>query len=136
MEIRLSSYKKNFGLENILSADGSTYWSSDGNLPHVIELIFDEIEYVHHIQLFLSFLNDDSYTPEKIDIICGLSRDRMVKVKTEIFQEPEGCMPIYIKEKVRFIYLVIRSNHQEGRDTHIRQIRVMKSENLQFYTTI
>ena len=66
MEIILSSSKRGYGLKELLSSNVNDYWSTEGNLPHVITIRLNKYMFIYSIELFLSYLKDDSYTPEVI----------------------------------------------------------------------
>lgn len=129
MNIRLSSFKRDHGLKELLSPDVSEFWSTDGNLPHFVKLSFKKRTYVDHIQFVLSYFKDDSYTPEKIDVFAGDTTDTIERVFSLSLFEPEGAVLLMVKNYVFYIYAVISANHQEGRDSHIRYLKVVGKNN-------
>jgi anaphase-promoting complex subunit 10 len=136
MEIRLSSFKRGHSLKELLSKDMSEYWATDDILPHAIQISFDRLQYVHSIQLFLSFAQDDSYTPERIEIRTGLTREAIRPVSSVTLVEPEGLFTLNIARKCFYIQLIINSNHQEGKDSHIRHMKVMESPTKEIFYNI
>ncbi|EPR79394.1 Anaphase-promoting complex subunit 10 [Spraguea lophii 42_110] len=124
MEIRLSSFKKNYGLEQLLSKDESTYWYTDGSLPHYIEISFRKRTYVEYVQILFSFSKDDSYTPDYFEVLVGDTKDTLQKYKSITMVEPEGYTLVNINLHCVYIYINILRNCQEGRDSHVRHLIV------------
>ncbi len=121
MEIILSSSKKGYGLAELLSNSTNSFWSTDDVLPHAITISFHKKTYVHSINLLLSYSGDESYTPETISIHF------MNKKVTQSFREPEGEKAILVGSIVFDIHILITSNHSDGKDSHIRGLKVMSS---------
>ncbi|AFN83032.1 anaphase-promoting complex subunit 10 [Encephalitozoon romaleae SJ-2008] len=136
MEIRLSSFKREHSLKELLSKDMSEYWATDDVLPHSIQISFDKVKYVQSVQLFLSFTQDDSYTPEKIAIRSGLARECIKEISSVELVEPEGLLTLNVGRKCLYIQIVINSNHQEGKDSHIRHLKVLESPTKEIYYKI
>ena len=76
MHIFLSSNKRGYGIRELLSTNINEYWSSESLLPHKIQIKFNSIEYVYSINLYLSFIKDESYTPEKISVFYNNKKKR------------------------------------------------------------
>lgn len=133
MEIRLSSSKREHSLRELLSKDMSEYWATDDVLPHGIQISFARARYVQSVQLFLSFTQDDSYTPEKIDIRAGLTREDVRTVGSVELVEPEGLLTLNIARRCLYVQVVINSNHQEGKDSHVRHLKVLESPTKEIY---
>lgn len=130
MNIRLSSEKPGHRLTELLDyMNMETYWSSDDILPHFIQIEFDYLEYIQQIEIYISFHKDDSYTPEIIDFYYGVSMDSLVKVTPRPYIEPMGCTKIRIDDHLQYIFIEIRRNHSDGKDSHIRGLRLVKYNN-------
>jgi len=123
MEIMLSSFKKGYGHEELLSTNSNEYWNTDDVLPHFIRLSFDRSTYVYSIELYLSYNSDESYTPNKIRLYS-----EGWEVKKE-FNEPEGKQELMVNKEVFEVYVIVESNHAEGKDSRIRNIRVKNGPN-------
>ncbi|KAL6120962.1 hypothetical protein NUSPORA_02210 [Nucleospora cyclopteri] len=121
MEIYLSSTKRGYGLKELLSQNLAEYWSSDSVLPHTITITFERLEYVYSVDLYLSYVEDESYTPEKICVFFNNKKEEYALC------EPEGFTKLLVKAKTDKITVVIISNHTDGKDSHVRFINVMKS---------
>ncbi|KAM0678377.1 hypothetical protein BDAP_001091 [Binucleata daphniae] len=135
MNVRLSSYKHDFGINELLSIDMTKYWHTDDNLPHFIEITFKRKTYVEEVQIFLSFTEDDSYTPELLEIWSGLTRETVKQLQTINAIEPEGMVVLPVGHECFYIYVLIRANHQEGRDSHIRHVKVINQNRKEIYHT-
>ncbi|KAM0679707.1 Anaphase-promoting complex subunit 10 [Glugoides intestinalis] len=121
MEIILSSSKKGYGLAELLSSSTRKFWSTDDVLPHAITISFQKKTYVHSINLLLSYADDDSYTPETVSVHF------MNKTVTQSFREPEGEKAIPVCSIVFDMHVLITSNHSDGKDSHVRGLKIMSS---------
>ena len=95
---------------------------------------------IHEIVIYTDFKLDESYTPSKISIRVGSTFHDLQEIHVEELNEPAGWVTILppsecspeateggeLKEPLRthFIQVAILANHQNGRDTHIRQINI------------
>lgn len=126
MKIILSSTKPGHRLSDLFSSDPDSYWHSNDSLPHFIHIKFPILTYISEISIDLSYEQDDSYTPEKICIF----------VDTKLYQshklfEPEGTIRFDIQKKLFEVDLVIRTNHQEGRDSHVRGLKIFGKDHFE-----
>ncbi|KAH9412257.1 anaphase-promoting complex subunit 10 [Ordospora pajunii] len=133
MEIRLSSFKREHSLKELMSKDMSEYWATDDVLPHAIQISFRKVRYVQAVQLFLSFSQDDSYTPERVEIRAGMTRESIHTIGSVVLIEPEGLVTLCVARRCLYIQVVIQSNHQEGKDSHVRHIKVLESLTKEIY---
>jgi anaphase-promoting complex subunit 10 len=110
------------------------YWQSDGGQPHRITLEFQKKTEICFVLFYLDFRMDESYTPSKIVIHHGSSILDLGNPIIENFHEPSGWVRVDLRKKVNdqlkpirtfVIQISILQNHQNGRDTHIRGIRVI-----------
>jgi anaphase-promoting complex subunit 10 len=80
---------------------------------------------------------DESYTPKKIAISCGTTIQDLYDVKSVELNEPVGWVTIQLESlemqgqlevsemlRTHLLQVKVLSMHQNGRDTHIRQIKV------------
>ncbi|XP_055596630.1 anaphase-promoting complex subunit 10 [Uranotaenia lowii] len=124
----LSSCKPGFGVEQLRDNSMETYWQSDGQLPHLVNIQFPRKTTVSQIFIYSDYKLDESYTPSRISIRCGTHFNDLQEVEVVDLCEPSGW--ICIKEvrdipmRTFMIQIAVISNHQNGRDTHLRQIRV------------
>lgn len=129
MDIKLSSFKRDHGLKELLSDDKDEFWHTDDNLPHYVEITFSKLVHVSSVQLTLVHSLDDSYTPANLEVRCGVVRENIQPVLSTTLVEPEGIIPLCVNKKCFFLQIVILSNHQEGRDTHVRNLKIFDDEN-------
>lgn len=149
---QLSSAKPGNGVEQILDPSPDTYWQSDGQVqPHWIQVHFSRRVAISHVCLYLDFAVDESYTPKKVSVEAGMThQDLWEAIPVVELSEPVGwCIfPLEAppdpldnlgededyqggdnKDKrnivrAHLIRISISSMHQNGRDTHIRKLRL------------
>lgn len=121
---------KGFGVEQLRDNSMDTYWQSDGQLPHLINIQFPRKTTVSQIYIFSDFKLDESYTPAKISIRIGTHFNDLNEIEVIDLSEPTGWTAIPIKNirdkpiRTFMLQIAVISNHQNGRDTHMRQIKV------------
>merc|ERR1711959_59317 len=101
--------------------------------------------------LYTSYKIDESYTPSCISVRIGTAQHDLQEIQVVDLKEPDGWITIHLARprgeaqcpsspscvprdlevggaqnfvRAHFIQLAVLSNHQNGRDTHIRQIQV------------
>jgi anaphase-promoting complex subunit 10 len=98
---------------------------------------------IHEILIYTDFKHDESYTPSKISIRAGTTFHDLQEIHVEELNEPSGWVKILPPReaatdeaagstsstnsdvlRTHFIQVAILANHQNGRDTHIRQIKI------------
>ena len=94
---------------------------------------------IHEIVIYTDFKLDESYTPSKISIRVGSTFHDLQEIHVEELNEPSGWVTILPPSettpeggedgeakvlRTHFIQVAILANHQNGRDTHIRQIKI------------
>ncbi|KAF6019320.1 hypothetical protein EB796_022371 [Bugula neritina] len=121
---------KSFGIENLLDSNTSSFWQSDDATPHYINIQFKRKMYISDVCIYMDFKNDESYTPNKMSIRAGSHFHDLLEVELVELAEPNGWLYIPLRDrhdkmvKTFMLQIVIISNHQNGKDTHLRQIRV------------
>mmetsp|Transcript_22502 Transcript_22502/g.42917 ORF Transcript_22502/g.42917 Transcript_22502/m.42917 type:complete len:180 (+) Transcript_22502:216-755(+) len=128
----VTSAKPGNGVEMLRDDNLETYWQSDGAQPHLVNIQFQKKVKLKELELYADFKQDESYTPNKISIRAGNSFQDLREIKVVEFEEPVGWVPISLTEensakdyiRAYFVQLAVLSNHQNGRDTHIRQIKI------------
>ena len=109
-----------------------TYWQSDGAQPHTIILEFQRLVTLSGIALFVDYKLDESYTPQRISVRTGTRETNVKEIRQVELKEPQGWVLIPLTHpdtqlpyiKAFRMEVVILANHQNGRDTHVRQLRV------------
>lgn len=127
-----SSFKPGFGTKEMREDSPLSYWQSDGQQPHFITVHFSKKVSIERICMYLNYEEDESYTPSKILILSGSGDHDLVEVASREFVEPVGWQHVLFKGvrydnllKCRLIKICFLSNHQNGKDTHVRCIKVM-----------
>ena len=101
-------------------------------MPHLVNIQFHKKTAVQEIALYTDFRLDESYTPSKISIRAGTCLADLQEIQMVELEEPAGWVTMSLTPSKRqdthfrtfFLQLGILANHQNGRDTHIRQIKV------------
>ncbi|KAH8297221.1 hypothetical protein KR044_007536 [Drosophila immigrans] len=126
----LSSCKPGFGVERLRDNIMETYWQSDGQLPHLVNIQFHKRTNISQIYIYTDYKLDESYTPSRISIRSGTNFNDLQELQVIDLTEPNGWVQIPIKDgnvkslRTFMLQIAVISNHQNGRDTHMRQIRV------------
>uniref|UniRef100_A0A0G4FIS2 Anaphase-promoting complex subunit 10 n=1 Tax=Chromera velia CCMP2878 TaxID=1169474 RepID=A0A0G4FIS2_9ALVE len=143
----LSSAKPGNGVEQLRDGNTGTFWQSDGPQPHLVDIQFPHLTDVSKIDINVSHNIDESYTPQTLSVRAGTCADNLQPLgKTIELKKPEGWTTIPVRpprtdpRKAQseaeveggqaefvscfFLQLAILNNHQNGRDTHLRQVKV------------
>ncbi|EDW85875.1 uncharacterized protein Dwil_GK23298 [Drosophila willistoni] len=126
----LSSCKPGFGVERLRDNIMDTYWQSDGQLPHLVNIQFHKRTNISQIYIYTDYKLDESYTPSRISIRSGTNFNDLQELQVIDLSEPTGWVQIPIKDgnvksiRTFMLQIAVISNHQNGRDTHMRQIRI------------
>jgi len=145
----LSTAKPGNGVEQIRDDDMDTYWQSDGAQPHLINVQFHKKMTILEVSLYLDYSLDESYTPKKISIKAGTTFHDLVEIQTVNLKEPQGWVKVPVRNpyadrpsgvdtvgdatagdpvggvlRAFFLQISIIAMHQNGRDTHVRQVKV------------
>ncbi|KAI5671229.1 hypothetical protein M9H77_11593 [Catharanthus roseus] len=98
----VSSCKPGNGVLALRDDNLDIYWQSDGAQPHLVNIQFQK-----KVKLQL----DESYTPSKISVRAG-----------DGFHNVEVSWETFVNTFM--LQIAILQNHLNGRDTHVRQIKV------------
>ncbi|XP_065201550.1 anaphase-promoting complex subunit 10 [Planococcus citri] len=126
----LSSCKPGFGVDQLRDNCLDTYWQSDGQLPHLVNIQFRRKTTIKEIYIYTDYKLDESYTPNRISIRAGTNFNDLQEIEVIDLHEPVGWVKIALKDmhdrpiRTFMIQVAVISNHQNGRDTHMRQIKV------------
>jgi anaphase-promoting complex subunit 10 len=149
----LSSAKPGNGVEQLLDHNNDTFWQSDGAQPHTITIQFFKKTKICDLWLLFNYRADESYTPQQVSIRIGNGYYDLQEIQVVDLREPDGYIRIplalpplegeralqrqecasirdksfggafdYIRTFV--LQIAVIANHQNGRDTHIRGVRL------------
>uniref|UniRef100_A0A2C9JWQ3 Anaphase-promoting complex subunit 10 n=1 Tax=Biomphalaria glabrata TaxID=6526 RepID=A0A2C9JWQ3_BIOGL len=124
-----------FGVEQLREESNETYWQSDGPQPHTVSIQFRGKTTLHDVCIYADYKSDESYTPNRLSIRAGNHANDLVEIEQVELSEPTGWVCIPLKDvhdkpiRTFMIQIAVLSNHQNGRDTHIRRIKVRSPVN-------
>lgn len=72
-----------------------TYWQSDGQLPHLVNIQFQRKTMVSHIYIYTDYKLDESYTPSRISIRAGTHFNDLQEIEVIELIEPSGMTYFY-----------------------------------------
>ncbi|KAI2467830.1 anaphase-promoting complex, subunit 10-domain-containing protein [Annulohypoxylon bovei var. microspora] len=130
----VSSYKPGCGVKELRDDDVNQFWQSDGPQPHRLNIHFIKRVEIRALRLYLDYELDESYTPTKIQITGGWSPNFTIPFTTMELNTPKGWIDVPIAGAgggpdgnslcCWFVRIIILENHQNGKDTHLRGIKV------------
>lgn len=144
----ISSAKPGNGVEQLRDNNLDTYWQSDGSFPHSISVSFLRKVSIRKLCFYMDYGLDESYTPKKIAISCGTSLHDLLDVASFELNEPVGWVTVNLIDpccaskdsqgnaiqsdfnndstclRTHLLQIKILSMHQNGRDTHVRQLKL------------
>ncbi|TGJ79458.1 hypothetical protein E0Z10_g9305 [Xylaria hypoxylon] len=130
----VSSYKPGCGVKELRDDDVNQYWQSDGPQPHRLNIHFIKRVEIRALRFYLDYELDESYTPTKIQITAGTGPNLTIPFTTMELNTPKGWIDVPIAGAgggpdgnslcCFFVRVIILENHQNGKDTHIRGIKV------------
>lgn len=71
----LSSCKPGFGVDQLRDDITETYWQSDGQLPHLVNIQFRRKTTIRDICIYTDYKLDESYTPSRYSTTGKLTND-------------------------------------------------------------
>ncbi|KAK9238823.1 anaphase-promoting complex, subunit 10-domain-containing protein [Lipomyces kononenkoae] len=132
---KLSTWKPGFGVHALLAESTDLYWQSDAPQPHHIDIHFAKRVEIAKIMLNLDYRRDESYTPSKIAVYAGSGYHDLHEVLSLGLEEPVGWIDISLAHagkdgflKAFLVRLSVLQNHQTGKDTHIRGIKILSPD--------
>lgn len=131
----LSSSKAGFGVEQLRDNCMDTYWQSDGPQPHLVNISFTRKTTIKFVCIYVDYTLDESYTPFKISIRAGNCYTDLQEIEQIEMDKPTGWVVICLKDandapvRACHIQIAILGNHQNGRDTHLRQVKIYSPVN-------
>ncbi|KAK5116405.1 hypothetical protein LTR62_007952 [Meristemomyces frigidus] len=154
----VSTAKPGNGVAALRSPDPAHFWQSDGPQPHLLSIHFFKLVSVVAIHVLLDFNSDESYTPTKIQFLAGMGVHDIQEFAEMSFEQPNGWHSVdfsnvgpieqddpgeenddpqvgidWSKRPVLRAFLVqvrILENHQNGKDTHLRGVRIFSRDEM------
>lgn len=131
-QISLSSFKPGLGVSQLLSSSHDLFWQSDGPQPHSLTFTFRKRTLITLLRLYIDVKQDESYSPKIIEIRAG-SNQEIAVLKKELI-DPLGWIDFPLTQdnplgiKTFNLSLVILLNHQNGKDTHVRGVKLYQAQ--------
>ncbi|ORY78673.1 anaphase-promoting complex Apc10DOC1 subunit [Protomyces lactucae-debilis] len=127
----VSSEKPGFEIDVVRDDNLDTYWQSDGPQPHYINVHFSKRVLVEYLSIYLRYEQDESYTPSRILLRSGTGYHDLQDVVVLDLDCPTGWKHVNLGEhgkdgllRTHLLQICVIANHQNGKDTHIRAIKV------------
>ncbi|GAN08222.1 anaphase-promoting complex subunit [Mucor ambiguus] len=130
----VSSFRPHWGPDKLRDNNALTYWQSDcpnPQLNHTIDLSFHQATLIRQVSIFIDYFQDESYTPKTIMVRGGTTYRDLQELDRVECEEFVGWVNIDIASKndgnpfrVFRLQIAILTTHLNGRDTHIRQVKV------------
>lgn len=129
---KASSFKPSNPIECAIDDEPTTFWQSDGLQPHKIDVHFSKRVDITQIALYFCLVTDESYTPELFKIYTGFSPSDASLYKSYVVKNVNGWVLITFNGnrpsddllRCRFLQIQILSNHENGKDSHLRGIKI------------
>ncbi|GAA5865986.1 hypothetical protein JCM3774_005549 [Rhodotorula dairenensis] len=140
----VSSAKPGYGVENIKDANPATLWQSEGSQPHLINIQFPKKQSIAEIWLYADIGIDDSYTPQKLSVRAGTYHGDLHEIRLVELPNPTGWQVVKLSSppetpdaageeeplRAHLIQVAVLANHMNGKDTHVRGIKVFAPRSL------
>jgi anaphase-promoting complex subunit 10 len=107
---------------------------SDGPQPHKLTVYFVKRVGIRDIRFYVDYNEDESYTPTRIVFKSGTSENNLIQFATMDLVTPVGWQQVPIQGAggghdgntlVSYVFqMQILENHQNGKDTHLRGIKI------------
>lgn len=79
-----------FGVDQLRDDRADTYWQSDGQLPHLVNIQFQKKTTISDIYIYTDYKLDESYTPSRISIRVGTHFNDLQEIEVIMLTEPSG----------------------------------------------
>ena len=131
----ISGARPGNGVDCVLDDSLETFWQSDGVAPHMLYAQFLRRTSVAEVCIYVDMKIDESYTPRKLAIRAGTTHHDLEEVRSLELDRPSGWVRVPVGNpngrgaqrylRTWYIQLVIFNMHQNGRDTHIRCLKIL-----------
>ncbi|KAM3067341.1 hypothetical protein ACMFMG_005299 [Clarireedia jacksonii] len=130
----VSSSKPGCGVPALRDDDTNLFWQSDGPQPHYLNIHFAKFAKIRAIRIFLDFEADESYTPTRIILLGGTGYHDLIPFSDLSFAQPKGWIDVSLDHvgggedgktlRAFLVQVKVVENHQNGKDTHIRGLKI------------
>jgi len=130
----VSSSKPGCGVSALRDDDTNLFWQSDGPQPHYLNIHFAKFAKIRAIRIFLDFEADESYTPTRIILLGGTGYHDLIPFSDLSFAQPKGWIDVSLDHvgggedgktlRAFLVQVKVVENHQNGKDTHIRGLKI------------
>ena len=86
----LTIHLTGFGVEQLRDNCMDTYWQSDGQLPHLVNIQFQRKTAISQIYIYTDYKLDESYTPSRVSIRSGTHFNDLQEIEIIDLCEPTG----------------------------------------------
>ncbi|KAI0997109.1 hypothetical protein K3495_g11079 [Podosphaera aphanis] len=134
----VSSCKPGCDVEALRNEDTNLFWQSDGPQPHYLNIHFSRLVAIKSIRIFLDIDADESYTPTRIEFLAGTGHHDVIHFHTLNFEQPRGWISVPLDQvgggddgktlKAFLVQVKVIENHQNGKDTHIRGLKIYATD--------
>lgn len=107
---------------------------SDGPQPHHLNIHFSRLVSIVAIRVYLDFEADESYTPTRITLLAGTGYHDLIPFSALSFEQPKGWIDVPLDHvgggedgktlRAFLVQVKIIENHQNGKDTHVRGLKI------------
>jgi anaphase-promoting complex subunit 10 len=107
---------------------------SDGQQPHLLTIHFLRRVEIRAIRFYVDYNQDESYTPTLIVFCAGTGHHDLIQFAEVPLNNPVGWQDVPIADSgggadgnslcCWMVQMHIKENHQNGKDTHIRGIKI------------
>ncbi|KAM0428643.1 hypothetical protein ACHAPT_007006 [Fusarium lateritium] len=135
----VSTHKPGNGVEELKSDDLKMYWQSDGPQPHKLTMYFTRRVDIRDIRFYVDYNEDESYTPTKVVFKAGTGENHLIEFATMALDNPVGWQQVPVAGAggdpdgntlvAWVLQMQILENHQNGKDTHLRGIKIYSFDN-------
>lgn len=95
-----------FGIDQLRDDCMDTYWQSDGQLPHLVNIQFQRKTMVSHIYIYTDYKLDESYTPSRISIRAGTHFNDLQEIEVIELIEPSGKLIFCTYSVIKVIFVL------------------------------
>jgi len=131
----ISGARPGNGVDCLLDPSLETFWQSDGVSPHMVYVQFMKRTAVAEICIYVDYKVDESYTPKKLSVRAGTTHHDLEEIRVLHLDKPSGWVRIPVGNpagkginrylRTWYIQVIIYFMHQNGRDTHVRCMKVL-----------